>query len=419
MEDLIFHMFFVVPLTRWITNPERAWNRKSQRNGIILAVLALFCIGVIQSSRDSENYYETLGVPPGAPPKVVAGAYRKLSLQYHPDKNPHPDAKEIFEKIREAHEVLGNEKRRNSYCRFGDFSKEGEIDEEQFYDVLFLAVFQLLIPFLFAYLYTYGEDSVASRKIFACYVATSFSLEVLLRFDASAFDILSFVPFVGNLLPFEKIRLLHAWMPVVLNGLLLLGSELADVEDDILDSASRHILNSNLDALPCMERFLEAAEATLRASGGVAVKRAWIARGAGVAERSAADKALIAWVSGAEPKADLDEAARTRLRELGYVEVLHYVRPWRLNPAVVSEEMPDLWGAAMKPEVRNWPADLTMEDIATRAECTERGWDRRHDAILKLLDDAEEEDEKTGRGISVGTIIFFGSLLLRWYRGSS
>ncbi|KEP67549.1 UNVERIFIED_CONTAM: DnaJ domain-containing protein [Hammondia hammondi] len=451
MEDLIFHMFFVVPLTRWVTSSERAWNKKSNRNGIVLAVLALFCIGVIQSGRDGENYFETLNVPPNASPKVVAGAYRKLSLQYHPDKNPHPDAKEVFEKIREAQEVLGNEKRRNSYCRFGDYSKDGDVDEDQFYDILFVAVLQFLVPFLFAYLYTYGDDSVQSRKIFGCYAAMNFSLELLLRFDESALEILSFVPFVGNFLPFEKVRILHTWMPIVLNGLLLLGSELADVEDDLLDETSRRVLDSNIDALTCMEKFLHAAEMYILKSGKLEIRSKWMKADAAADSDTTQEEALListlgslrATASGSsvssvssgeakkgeektgeekkgeEKSAEKEREIRARLAALGYSESRHYVKPWRLNPAVVSAESPDLWAEVMKEEVKNWPEDLTMDDLATREGCTERGWDSHHEAIAKLLDEADEEEEKTGRGISVGTIIFFGSLFLRWYTGAS
>ncbi|KFH13208.1 DnaJ domain-containing protein [Toxoplasma gondii VAND] len=422
---------------------ERSWNKRSNRNGIFLAVLALFCIGVIQSGRDGENYFETLNVPPNASPKVVAGAYRKLSLQYHPDKNPHPDAKEIFEKIREAQEVLGNEKRRNSYCRFGDYSKDGDVDEDQFYDILFVAVLQFLVPFLFAYLYTYGDDSVQSRKIFGCYAAMNFSLELLLRFDESALEILSFLPAVGTLLPFEKVRILHTWMPIVLNGLLLLGSELADVEDDLLDETSRRVLDSNIDALSCMEKFLHAAEMYILKAGKLEIESKWVKADAAADShpteeeshlisafrslRAAGSRSTVSSVpsvssgekTGEEKSAEKEREIRARLAALGYTETRHYVKPWRLNPAVVSEESPDLWAAVMKEEVKNWPEDLTMDDLAKREGCTERGWDPHHEAIAKLLDEADEEDEKTGRGISVGTIIFFASLFLRWYTGGS
>lgn len=86
-------------------------------------------------------------------------------------------------------------------------------------------------------------------QIFCCYGVSTFCLELLLRFDSRADHILSFVPFIGHLLPFEKIKLMHAWMPIVLNGLLLLGSELADTEDDFLDVTVRHVLDSHLEAL--------------------------------------------------------------------------------------------------------------------------------------------------------------------------
>ena len=48
-----------------------------------------------------EDPYETLGISPGAQANEIKQAYRKLSLKYHPDRNP-DDGGEMFKKIRKA-----------------------------------------------------------------------------------------------------------------------------------------------------------------------------------------------------------------------------------------------------------------------------------------------------------------------------
>ena len=59
------------------------------------------------------NYYETLGVSKDATQDEIKKAYRKLVIQYHPDKNP--EGGEKFKEIASAYEVIGNDAKRAQY----------------------------------------------------------------------------------------------------------------------------------------------------------------------------------------------------------------------------------------------------------------------------------------------------------------
>lgn len=66
------------------------------------------------------DYYEILEVPRAATADEIKKAYRKKAVQFHPDKNPgDAEAEKRFKEISEAYEVLSDEKKRQTYDRFG------------------------------------------------------------------------------------------------------------------------------------------------------------------------------------------------------------------------------------------------------------------------------------------------------------
>ena len=66
------------------------------------------------------DYYETLGVGKSADEKELKSAFRKLAMQFHPDKNPgDANAEHRFKEIGEAYETLKDPQKRAAYDRFG------------------------------------------------------------------------------------------------------------------------------------------------------------------------------------------------------------------------------------------------------------------------------------------------------------
>lgn len=67
----------------------------------------------------AKDYYEILGVPRNASKAEVKKAYLRLAKKYHPDLNKEKDAAEKFKEVNEAASVLGDDKKREQYERFG------------------------------------------------------------------------------------------------------------------------------------------------------------------------------------------------------------------------------------------------------------------------------------------------------------
>jgi molecular chaperone DnaJ len=87
------------------------------------------------------DYYEVLGVPRNADAPAIKDAFRKLAMQYHPDRNKAPGAEERFKEIAEAYAVLSDPKKRAGYDAGGFSGVAGFTAEDLFGGIDFESVF--------------------------------------------------------------------------------------------------------------------------------------------------------------------------------------------------------------------------------------------------------------------------------------
>ena len=75
-------------------------------------------------SGNKRDYYEVLGIQRSANKEEIKNSYRKLALQYHPDRNKSPGAEERFKEISEAYAVLSDDEKRKRYDTYGHVGAE-------------------------------------------------------------------------------------------------------------------------------------------------------------------------------------------------------------------------------------------------------------------------------------------------------
>jgi molecular chaperone DnaJ len=79
------------------------------------------------------DYYEVLGVPKESTKDQIKDAYRKLAMQYHPDRNKAPEAEEKFKEISEAYAVLSDDQKRSQYDNLGHAGFDQQYSSEDIF----------------------------------------------------------------------------------------------------------------------------------------------------------------------------------------------------------------------------------------------------------------------------------------------
>ncbi len=76
---------------------------------------------------EKKDYYSVLGVDRSADEDSIKKAYKKLAIQFHPDRNPdNPEAEDKFKEASEAYQVLSDSNKRSIYDRFGHDGLRGQ-----------------------------------------------------------------------------------------------------------------------------------------------------------------------------------------------------------------------------------------------------------------------------------------------------
>jgi len=246
----------------------------------------------LEMQQRGPNFYAKLGVTRESNPLEIKRAYKKLSLQLHPDKNKSPDAPEQFDQVKQAYDVLMDMEFREVYNKFG---KEGikqnkRYDETQF--LLEVAIFYVSYGMM-AFMLTLGKKSGEARNWTFTGLLAMLVVEVAIMTSQSN-------PLPSYLFPqmteHEVVWLLHSLFPAFMNGCRSLGAYLY-VD---LDAQTRQLLlalqEQNKDILLVL-RDVQIGVQTIQATGG----------GGGGAPRPVIGSAQVGPVPRATPTGKLKE----------------------------------------------------------------------------------------------------------------
>jgi hypothetical protein len=214
------------------------------------------------------NYYSLLGVTRSSNPLEIKRAFKKLSLQLHPDKNPSPDAADQFDRAKKAYDTLMDLEFREVYNKFGEpgIKSNKRYDETQF--LLEVAIYYVSYGMM-AFLLTWGKKSGEARNWTLTGLMAMLVVEVAVMTSQK-----NPIPewLAPTLTEYDVVWLLHSLFPAFMNGCRSLGSYLyVDLEEQ-----TRALLlalsEQNKDILLVL-REIQIGVQTIQAHGGSSVHR--------------------------------------------------------------------------------------------------------------------------------------------------
>eukprot|EP00586_Coscinodiscus_wailesii_P023752 CAMPEP_0172498422 /NCGR_PEP_ID=MMETSP1066-20121228/113418_1 /TAXON_ID=671091 /ORGANISM="Coscinodiscus wailesii, Strain CCMP2513" /LENGTH=363 /DNA_ID=CAMNT_0013271699 /DNA_START=154 /DNA_END=1245 /DNA_ORIENTATION=+ len=222
LTGFFFYAFIVHPATAWILKPGRFERKKSIMYAIgFLAALASLKTG-LELKAKGPNYYAKLNVTRDSNPLAIKRAYKKLSLQLHPDKNPSPDASAQFDALKKAYDVLIDMELRQVYDKFGaeGIAKNKRFDETRFF--IELGVFYTTWGMM-TFMLTLGRKSGDARQWVFTGLILMLVIEIALMTTQENVIPTWLFPRVTE---YECVWLLHSLFPAFMNGCRSLGSYL-------------------------------------------------------------------------------------------------------------------------------------------------------------------------------------------------
>lgn len=222
LSGFFFYAFIVHPATAWILKPGRFERKKSIMYAIgFLAALAAIKTG-LELQAKGPNYYAKLGVTRDSNPLEIKRAYKKLSLQLHPDKNPSPDAPAQFDALKKAYDILMDMELRQVYNKFGPdgIASNKRFDETHFF--IELGVFYLSWGMM-TFMLTLGKKSGDARQWVFTGLIIMLIAEIALM-TAQKNPIPAW--FSPRVTEYEAVWLLHSLFPAFMNGCRSLGAYL-------------------------------------------------------------------------------------------------------------------------------------------------------------------------------------------------
>uniref|UniRef100_A0A6U1ZV61 J domain-containing protein n=1 Tax=Trieres chinensis TaxID=1514140 RepID=A0A6U1ZV61_TRICV len=263
LSGFFFYVFIVHPATAWILRPGRFEKKKSIMYAIgFLAALASIKTGLEMQAR-GPNHYQLLGVTRASNPLEIKRAYKKLSLQLHPDKNTAPDASERFDEVKKSYDVLMDMELREVYNKFGPegIASNKRFDETQFF--IELGVFYITWGMM-VFVLTLGKKSGDARQW--CFTGMIVMLVCEIAIMTARNN-----PLPKELFPtsteHEVVWLMHSLFPAFMNGCRSLGAFLF-ID---LDAQARQLLlalqEQNKDILLVL-RDVQIGVQTIQAHGG-------------------------------------------------------------------------------------------------------------------------------------------------------